>query len=238
MPTNSQNLAVGDIVRLTGNAWDDEMRNQEFTIARISDRGEACFDSDFLNDWIADLDNDAGWEVAVVARLRDTHSNGGFVKVNFEDLRVGQHFDYNVEDGEAPEKCRVITALDKQRILYTHPFSVGSVFSVDDDDADNYWVLESDLQPSILIDTDELPPVTNLDGDPLNDPVNHPAHYTRGGIEVIDFIEAYAPDDFHRANALKYIARAGEKDPTKFVEDLEKAVWYLNRRIAQAKAAS
>ena len=77
-------------------------------------------------------------------------------------------------------------------------------------------------------------------GDPLNaepdaeaaknDSVNHPSHYTSGKIEVIDFIEDQKLD-FHLANALKYICRAGKKDPSKTKEDLEKAVWYLNRYI-------
>lgn len=68
--------------------------------------------------------------------------------------------------------------------------------------------------------------------DGIDDPVNHPAHYTDGSIEVIDFIEDKGLS-FHLGNAVKYIARAGKKDPEKTVEDLKKAVWYLNRRIAQ-----
>lgn len=63
-----------------------------------------------------------------------------------------------------------------------------------------------------------------------NDPVNHPAHYTDGKIEVIDFIEDKKLD-FHLGSAVQYIARAGKKDPTKTVEDLKKAQWYLNRAI-------
>lgn len=64
----------------------------------------------------------------------------------------------------------------------------------------------------------------------MNDVVNHPSHYTDGKIEVIDFIEDKGLN-FHRGNAVKYIARAGKKDPEKEVEDLRKAVWYLNREI-------
>ena len=63
-----------------------------------------------------------------------------------------------------------------------------------------------------------------------NDPVSHPAHYTVGKIEVIDFIEDKGLN-FHRGNAVKYIARAGKKDPTKEIEDLKKARWYLDREI-------
>ncbi len=60
------------------------------------------------------------------------------------------------------------------------------------------------------------------------DLVNHPAHYNQGKIEVIEFIEDKKLG-FHLGNAIKYIARAGKKDPTKYVEDLEKAVWYIRR---------
>lgn len=62
------------------------------------------------------------------------------------------------------------------------------------------------------------------------DPVNNPAHYTDGKIEVIDFIEDKNLG-FHLGNAVKYIARAGKKDPKKTIEDLKKAQWYLNRYI-------
>lgn len=67
-----------------------------------------------------------------------------------------------------------------------------------------------------------------------NDPVNHPSHYTSGKIEVIDFIEDQG-FGFHLANAVKYICRAGKKDPSKELEDLEKAVWYINRYISYKK---
>lgn len=63
-----------------------------------------------------------------------------------------------------------------------------------------------------------------------NDPVNHPSHYTDGKIEVIDFIEDKKLN-FHLANAVKYISRAGKKDPSKEIEDLKKARWYLDRYI-------
>lgn len=64
--------------------------------------------------------------------------------------------------------------------------------------------------------------------------VNHPSHYRTGGIEAIDVIEAWQLG-FCLGNAVKYIARAGKKDPAKTVEDLEKARWYLDRHIATLK---
>lgn len=64
----------------------------------------------------------------------------------------------------------------------------------------------------------------------MNDNVNHPSHYTDGNIEVIDFIEDKKLN-YHLGNAVKYISRAGKKDPEKYTEDLQKAVWYLQREI-------
>ena len=61
-----------------------------------------------------------------------------------------------------------------------------------------------------------------------HDNVNHPSHYTDGKYEVIDVIESWVLN-YHLGNALKYISRAGKKDPDKEIEDLEKAAWYLKR---------
>ncbi len=60
--------------------------------------------------------------------------------------------------------------------------------------------------------------------------IDHPSYYTTGKIEVIDFIEDQNLP-FHLGNAIKYICRAGKKDPAKTEEDLQKAIWYLNRYI-------
>lgn len=68
----------------------------------------------------------------------------------------------------------------------------------------------------------------------MEDVVNHPSHYTDGKIEVIEFIEDKNLS-FHRGNAVKYIRRAGKKDPQKEIEDLQKAIWYINREIKNLK---
>lgn len=65
-----------------------------------------------------------------------------------------------------------------------------------------------------------------------------PNHY--GGenstYEVFNVLEAWGLDkDFYLGNVIKYIARAGKKDVTKELEDLEKAEVYLKRRIAELK---
>lgn len=64
----------------------------------------------------------------------------------------------------------------------------------------------------------------------VNDAVNHPSHYTDGKIEVIEYIEDKKLG-YHLGNAVKYISRAGKKDPAKTAEDLKKAMWYINRQI-------
>ena len=72
------------------------------------------------------------------------------------------------------------------------------------------------------------------------DMVNHPSHYTwlkeLCGIEVIDITRHL---DFDLGNAVKYILRAGKKQDAslsgteKTVEDLKKAIWYINDKIKQ-----
>ena len=67
------------------------------------------------------------------------------------------------------------------------------------------------------------------------DPVNHPAHYTHGGIETIDFIQAkLTPEEFRgylKGNILKYGSRIGHKEND--MQDAGKLAWYTNKlRIA------
>lgn len=64
----------------------------------------------------------------------------------------------------------------------------------------------------------------------MSDNVNHPTHYNSGKIEVIEAIYDWKLD-FDLGNAVKYIARAGKKDPEKKIEDLKKALWYIQDEI-------
>ena len=63
-----------------------------------------------------------------------------------------------------------------------------------------------------------------------DDPVNHPKHYCFGTIETIDYIESVLGEegcyDYCIGNVIKYVSRAKHKGQR--VEDLEKAMWYLN----------
>ena len=67
-------------------------------------------------------------------------------------------------------------------------------------------------------------------GESLSDPVNHPDYYTDGKIEVADFI-CDKDLNFCLGNVVKYVSRAGKKDPETHIQDLKKAAWYLNREI-------
>lgn len=76
----------------------------------------------------------------------------------------------------------------------------------------------------------------------IQDKVEHPSHYTwlkdKCGIEVIDITRHM---DFCTGNAVKYLLRAGHKseegysDKDKTIEDLKKAIWYINDKIKQLK---
>ena len=65
------------------------------------------------------------------------------------------------------------------------------------------------------------------------DMVNSPSHYTQGGIETIDYIEAkLTPEEFKgylKGNIIKYTSRAGLKDEVK--QEFAKAQWYIKKLI-------
>ena len=65
------------------------------------------------------------------------------------------------------------------------------------------------------------------------DMVNHPPHYTQGGMETIDIMEAKStPDEFKghlKLTALKYLTRAGHKESE--LQDAKKTQWYVNKWV-------
>lgn len=69
----------------------------------------------------------------------------------------------------------------------------------------------------------------------MNDPVNNPEHYNKGGIEAIDGIKSSMSDEefkgYLKGNCIKYLWRYNYKGKPK--EDLEKSQWYLNRLIQE-----
>jgi len=81
-----------------------------------------------------------------------------------------------------------------------------------------FKVLES-TEPKVKVEWVETP-----------DPVNSPPHYTNGGIETIDYIEA-KDLNYRLGNVVKYVSRAGKKIDSDPLKDLLKAQWYLQREI-------
>lgn len=75
------------------------------------------------------------------------------------------------------------------------------------------------------------------DKPPKDDPVNHPSHYTQGGVECIDAIKAATTglvgfEGYCTGNIIKYLWRWKQKNGT---EDLRKAVWYIDRLIGETE---
>lgn len=75
---------------------------------------------------------------------------------------------------------------------------------------------------------------TFYDPKPEHDAVNHPKHYTAhpSGVECIEITQHY---NFCIGNAIKYLWRNGLKDSAPQVQDLEKAIWYIQREINNLK---
>ena len=66
--------------------------------------------------------------------------------------------------------------------------------------------------------------------------IESPSHYTDGGIETIDYISAKGwAEGYCAGNIIKYVSRAGKKDPDKKLTDLYKARWYLDRLIREVE---
>ena len=112
---------------------------------------------------------------------------------------------------------------------------------------DNYTVVNTNGQqkvtqmPEIVKDKEYFAPTFNtIKSAQKEDKVNHPSHYTwlkdLCGVEVIDITRHM---DFCLGNAIKYILRAGHKseegysNKQKEIEDLKKALFYINDKITQ-----
>jgi hypothetical protein len=91
---------------------------------------------------------------------------------------------------------------------------------------------ETHLKDSLAEARGELYPIQAHIKKITADMVNHPPHYTAGGIETIDFIEAKKLG-YNLGNVIKYITRSDLKGDK--LENLEKAQWYLNREINNLK---
>lgn len=76
---------------------------------------------------------------------------------------------------------------------------------------------------------------TNLVETGTGSMVSHPSHYNAGKIEVIEYLEDQFMSRPHEWNAVKYLSRANKKG--REIEDLEKAIWYIQRKIELLRSA-
>lgn len=88
-------------------------------------------------------------------------------------------------------------------------------------DLNKHFDLDSPYQTVFELVVDK-----NSDQTTRNDNVNHPKHYTGGKYECIDVIEDWGLG-YHLGNTIKYICRHDKKGTP--LEDIDKAIWYLNR---------
>lgn len=136
------------------------------------------------------------------------------IRTNGQDF-LGDQSMFNGMAGEVIEVCGKFKPVYTVRITIEDLFSDRELFLVEGSSANSY-------KPAKKTSTQD-------------DVISHPSHYTQG-IECMDYIESHKLN-YARGNVIKYVTRAGLKDASKEVEDLEKARWYLDREIERVKEA-
>lgn len=125
---------------------------------------------------------------------------------------------------------KIVTIKERKTIYFS------DYFQIEEDRGNNVW-WDGAFLP-VAVPPKELTFEEKRKESP--DPVAHPAHYTYGKIEVIDFIQD-KDLNFALGNAVKYIVRAGHKseqgmsDKEKAIQDLEKAKQYIDFEIEHRK---
>ena len=135
-------------------------------------------------------------------------------------------------------------------IKESHVIESSNYIEIEEDRGKNVWWEEAflpvtdgvmrDARAEECTGASRTSPSTKERADGKADPVAHPAHYTYGKIEVIDFIQD-KDLNFALGNAVKYIVRAGHKaeqgmsDEEKAIQDLEKARQYIDFEIEHRK---
>lgn len=107
---------------------------------------------------------------------------------------------------------------------------IGEILSVNPDGEFPYWIREVAGGAGYHVQSDTM----HLADSTTADPVNHPSHYTNhpSGIECIQVTEHMG---FNLGNAIKYVWRADLKGSS--IEDLRKAIWYIDREIQKREKA-
>ena len=132
--------------------------------------------------------------------------------------------------GDTCDACELKNVYDKETAEFTDKYSC--VFNAMDNkmlDKIYGWYKELD---QATCENDE---VNCCNKESNADMVNHPSHYTQGGIECIDALKAATVsktgiEAICTANAIKYLWRYEEKNG---IEDVKKARWYIDRLIKE-----
>lgn len=128
------------------------------------------------------------------------------------------------------ENCELKNLYDEEVDVFTNHYAC-AFNEMDDKMLDKIYNWYKELDPAAC----ENAEVECCDKEPDGDMVNHPSHYTQGGIECIDALKAATVSKMGieaicTANAIKYLWRYEEKNG---VEDVKKARWYIDRLIKE-----
>lgn len=128
------------------------------------------------------------------------------------------------------DDCELMKKYDRDTSEFTDQYSC--IFhKMSDDMLNKIYNLYKELDPAAC----ENAEASCCDKEPNVDMVNHPSHYTQGGIECIDALKAATVsktgiEAVCTANAIKYLWRYEEKNG---IEDVKKARWYIDRLIKE-----
>lgn len=132
--------------------------------------------------------------------------------------------------GDTCDKCELKNIYDKEMNEFTDKYSC-AFDEMDDKMLDKIYGWYKELDPAACENAEN----ECCDVKPNADMVNHPSHYTQGGIECIDCIKSaivgkVGIEAFCVGNTIKYLFRYEEKNG---VEDVKKARWYIDRLIKE-----
>jgi hypothetical protein len=146
-----------------------------------------------------------------------------------------------------PKKTKTNKAKTIMNLIEQYPtWSIADIAKKVNATASYVYKIRKDWLDAFALTADMEEPATDMNdlfysmsqgtgGEPAADPVNSPPHYTGGGIETIDYIQAKLSEEEFRGyclgNSIKYLSRAGKKGDA--TTDLKKAQWYIER-VAQA----
>ena len=128
------------------------------------------------------------------------------------------------------DNCELIKKYDRDTSEFTDQYSC--IFhKMSDDMLDKCYNWLEEISPAYCENAED----SCCNKEPNVDMVNHPSHYTQGGIECIDCIKSATVgkvgiEAFCVGNAIKYLFRYEEKNG---IEDVKKARWYIDRLIKE-----